>query len=207
MPQLGGSPFAGSTTQRLRLGLLGPPAIPWFKGCFGTNRGFLEGLVHMFPIPSTSLLHHQNCTPSTSRGAGFSPPGQPFCSYQSPQHYAQPGVSSGSGAQGAAGMWAANPREGGTKVPEVLDLRPLTRWNPPQRNFVPVPGERSPGQERSGAGSGSERTPSGLPRSSQAAKGTPLCVFNPFSSCWGESVGGHLQTTPPHCPPPRPAIL
>ena len=83
-------------------------------------------------------------------------------------------------------MWAANPREGGTEVPEVLDLRPLTRWNPPQRNFVPVPGERSPGQERSGAGSGSERTPSGFPRSSQAAKGTPLCVFNPFSSCWAQ---------------------
>lgn len=46
-----------------------------------------------------------------------------------------------------------------------------------------------------------------VPRSSQAAKGPLPCVFNPFSSCCGENVGGHLQTTPPHCPPPRPAIL
>ena len=162
--------------------------------------------MHTFPIPSTSL-HHQNCTPSTSRGTGFSPPAPPLCSYQSPQHYAQPGVSSGSGAQGAAGMLAANPREGGTKVPRCWTGDPLARWNPPQRDFVPVPGERSPGQERSGAGSGSEGTPSGFPRSSQAAKGPLPCVFNPFSSCCGESVGGHLQTTPPHCPPPRPEIL
>ena len=51
-------------------GPAGPSCHPVVKGVLGTNRGFLEGLVHMFPIPSTSLHHHQNCTPSTSRGAG-----------------------------------------------------------------------------------------------------------------------------------------
>ena len=202
--QVGGAPFAGSTTQRLRLGLLGPPAIPWSKGCFGSIRGFLEGLVHMFPVPSTSLLHHQNCTPSTSRGAGFSPPTQPLCNYQSPQHYTQPGVNSGSGSQGAAGMWAANPREGGTKVPEVQDWRPLTRWNPPRRDFVPVPGERSPGLEGSGAGQGRSAHLPGSPEVPRLQR-DPRRVF----SILFLPVGGRVSeaaSKPPHLTAPRPAL-
>lgn len=93
----------------------------------------------MFPICSTScfLLYQQNRTSSTPNCEGFSPPAQPFCNFEPPRHRAQPGVSSGSGAQGAAGVWAANKSEGGTKVLGILDQGSLTRWNP-RRDALPV---------------------------------------------------------------------
>lgn len=196
LPQLSGGPFAGSNRQRLRLGLLGPPAIPWPKGCFGTIREFMEALVHVFPIPSTSflLLHHQNCTSSTPKVRSSLLPRGRYAATKSPSYCAQPGVSTGSGAQGAAGLWAAHRREGGTKVPGILDQRSLTLWNPPQRDFVPVPGRIL--YARRAAGAGSERTPSGFPRSSQAAKG-PRRVF----SILFLPAGGLLEAT---CERPHP---
>lgn len=61
----------------------------------------------------------------------------PSCSCESPRRGTQPGVSAGSGAQGAAGVWAANQSEGGTKVLGILDQGSLTRWTPPQRDALP----------------------------------------------------------------------
>lgn len=69
--ELSGGPFAGSSRQRLRPGLLGPPAILWPQRLLGTVREFTGDSVHVF-IPPTSLfpLHHQNRTSSTPDGWG-----------------------------------------------------------------------------------------------------------------------------------------
>lgn len=80
---------------------------------------FLSAQLHAF--------FFTNKTIQNTKYAGFSPPAQRFCSYEFPRQGAQPGVSTGSGAQGAAPVWAANQSEGRTKVLEILDQGSLTR--------------------------------------------------------------------------------
>lgn len=93
------------------------------SGCFRTVREFIRDMVHVFPILSTSfLLHHQNCTSSTPKVRGSRLRRSRSAAFES-SPCAQPRVSAGSGAQGATGVWAANPNEGRTKVLEIPRIK------------------------------------------------------------------------------------
>lgn len=79
--QLSGGPFPSSNRQRLRLGLLGPPAIPWPKGvlrnCYRIYSGFGARascpLNFTFPSspPKPHILDPRLCGVLTSRATSL----------------------------------------------------------------------------------------------------------------------------------------
>lgn len=136
--RLSGGPFRGSNRQRLRPSPLGPPAIPWPKGCLGTVSELDQDLVRVFPIRSTAffLLQQQNHTSSTPHVWCSRLPRSLFAATTRPATALT--QESAQGAQGEAEVWAVNQREGGTKVLGIWDQASLTRWTPsPPRDALP----------------------------------------------------------------------
>lgn len=67
--QLSGGSFAGSNTQRLRPGRLGPPAVRWPKGVLWNHEGIYRGIWRTCFLSAHFLVdissHHLPTFPST----------------------------------------------------------------------------------------------------------------------------------------------
>lgn len=178
------------------------------KRCFGTVREFIGDLVHvilsarlhaLFFTKKTAYPQPQKCRVLASRAAvlqlRISPP---RCSTRSQLRVRSPREPQGCGRrirvraeQKFSGYWTREPGHA-----EIL-LGNALPFSQSQTGRVQ--------DARRAAGAGSERTPSGFPTSSQAAKGhRPVFSFFVLPA---RGAGGHLQTTlPVHPPPPRPLL-
>lgn len=185
-------------------GPAGPSCHPVAKGGalepLGNSQGFGARVPYPLNFIPTSLpprphiLDPQKCGVLASRAAALQLRGSgPLRSAGSQRRVSGRGSSGGVGGESEGGVG-------------ILDPRSLTRRAPPRRDALPFsPGSDRVLDARAAAGAGSERTPSGFPRSSQVAKGPRRGFPIPFLPAWG--VGGHSQRTPAPCPPPHKRAL